>query len=684
MRQRGAMFACVWLVLWNPGCAVDAESAPAVGASPALHDGDAPKSSERRLMTPALRAAWLRVRQELVVTENGKLTASDGENYDFFGNAVAISGDLAVVGADVEDGAGVARGAAYVFERNLGGADSWGERKKLTASDAADDDHFGGDVAIAGDLAVVGANVEDGAGVARGAVYVFERDLGGADNWGERKKLTASDAADNDYFGGAVAISGDLAIVGARAEDGAGDARGAAYVFERNLGGAENWGERKKLTASDAANADHFGSAVAISGDLAVVGGSDKAGVTSLEGAAYVFERALGGADNWGERKKLTASDAWNGDFFGGAVAISGEFAVVGSFFKNTARGAAYVFERNLGGADSWSERKKLIASDAQQDDRFGAHVAISGDLAVVGAGSEDGAGEGRGAAYVFERDLGGADNWGERKKLTASDAADSDNFGGGGVAISGDLTIVGADRQAGAGILRGAVYVFGHEDGLGVACSGQAHCASGYCVDGVCCDTTCAGGENDCVACSVAAGAEVDGACGPRTDGSACDDGSSCNGADECLAGSCDSHARECTVPTSQEDAGATDAGGPDAGGDGTGDETATDAGGIGAGSDGTGADTPGSATDGDTGAAHAGANGGDGGSTMDNASSHGGCGCRIAGRPPHAPWMNVPGLLALAFAIVGASRVRRRPGHPRALRVARAHLSPLAKKVS
>jgi hypothetical protein len=164
----------------------------------------------------------------LLHAQAAQLTASDAEDEDYFGGSVAISGDTAVVGAYEEDGAGSNRGAAYVFERNQGGADSWGQVTKLTASDAENDDYFGFSVAISGDTVVVGAYDEDGAVINRGAAYVFERNQGGLDKWGEVTKLTASDAETGDRFGRSVAISGDTAIVGAYTEDGGGSWRGAA------------------------------------------------------------------------------------------------------------------------------------------------------------------------------------------------------------------------------------------------------------------------------------------------------------------------------------------------------------------------------------------------------------------------------------------------------------------------
>ena len=73
--------------------------------------------------------------------------------------------------------------------------------------------------------------------------------------------------------------------------------------------------------------------------------------------------------------------------------------------------------------ATNLNEVKKLTASDGEHADQLGTSVAVSGDTAVAGAPYEDSSGDNSGAAYVFQRDQGGAGNWGEVKKLTASDA---------------------------------------------------------------------------------------------------------------------------------------------------------------------------------------------------------------------------------------------------------------------
>lgn len=383
------------------------------------------------------------------IGEVKKLTAADAAMNDRFGESVAISGDTAVVGSLLDGDAGHGSGSAYVFARDQGGVNNWGQLKKLVASDAVGGDNFGVTVAITGDTIVVGAWADDDAGSASGSAYIFERNQEGADNWGEAKKLTASDAAAGDNFGYSVAISGDTIIVGAIGDADVGANTGAAYVFGRAEGGPGNWGEVTKITASDAAAGDLFGFPVAISGDDAVVGATRNTDAGDESGSAYVFGRDQDGPDNWGEVKKLAASGLVGGHQFGSAAAISGDIVVVGA--PNVGE-AAYVFARNEGGTDNWGEIKKLTSGGAPI--AFGYSAAISGDAVLVG-----GIG-GNGSAYVFERNLGGPDSWGQIQSLTASDAAELDNFGW-SAAISGDTLIVGANANDDAGSTSGSAYVF-------------------------------------------------------------------------------------------------------------------------------------------------------------------------------------------------------------------------------
>jgi hypothetical protein len=332
-------------------------------------------------------AVYVFNRHDGIWVETQKLTASDGEAGDQFGDSVAVSGSIIIVGAPFKFINGhLFHGAAYVFERHGG---SWIETQKLIESDGSA--FFGWSVAVSGATIVVGSTVNE-------SVSVFNRQGG---SWVETQRLIASDGAANDLFGISVAVSGSTIVVGASGDDfGSNVNQGSAYIFERRGG---SWVEMQKLTASDGAAFKAFGNPVAISGSTIVTGASlDNIGSNSLQGSAYVFERQGGG---WSETQKLTASDGAAVDLFGSSVALSGSTIVVGAPNDDVggifAQGSAYIFERHGG---SWVETEKLIASDGRSLDVFGHSVAISGSTVVVGAPFVDiGSNSAQGAAYVFE-----------------------------------------------------------------------------------------------------------------------------------------------------------------------------------------------------------------------------------------------------------------------------------------
>jgi hypothetical protein len=392
-----------------------------------------------------------------------KLTSGDIADSDNFGYAVALDGNFAIVGAPGANGEGTDRGQAYIFLKSQGGADGWGQVKALVAGDAADSDFFGLSVDISGDYAVVGAPGENGSGTNQGAAYVFYRNQGGADNWGQVKKLTAADKADDDSFGYAVAIAGETLIVGADREDGAGTDRGAAYIFLKDDGGADNWGQVIKLQAEDPEDAGQFGLSVAIDGDVALVGAAGMDGSGLNRGAAYLFARDLGGIGAWGLVKKLLPSTPSDDSWFGNSVALDGSLAVIGEPWNDgsgTNRGAVYLFKRDYGGADNWGQLRKLVASDPHDDDFFGYSVAVAGGNVVVGAAQAPGGGTERGQAYLFSQDEGGTDAWGEVQRLRASDGQNQDWFGFSS-AILGSYILVGAVGEDGSGTAWGAAYLF-------------------------------------------------------------------------------------------------------------------------------------------------------------------------------------------------------------------------------
>jgi hypothetical protein len=379
-------------------------------------------------------------------TQQQKIVASDAQAGDYFGRSAAISGDTVVVAAYGEDTTAGGAGAAYIFTRS---GTTWSQQQKIQASDAQAGDNLGYSVGIDGDTLVVGAHKEDNTGGAdAGAAYIFTRS---GTTWSQQAKLTASDAQATDYFGWSVAIDGDTVVVGAYYEDAGGGDAGAAYIFTRS---GTTWSQQAKLTASDAQATDYFGISAAISGDTVVVGAYQEDTGGSKAGAAYVFTRS---GTTWSQQQKIQASDKQAGDYFGRSAAISGDTVVVGAYREDTTAsdaGAAYIFTRS---GTTWSQQQKIQASDAQASDNFGISAAISGDIVVVGSYVEDTTATDAGAAYIFTRS---GTTWSQDKKIQASDAQASDNLGY-SLGIDGDTVVVGAHKEDYWGTDAGAAYIF-------------------------------------------------------------------------------------------------------------------------------------------------------------------------------------------------------------------------------
>jgi len=459
--------------------------------------------------------------------QQAKLAASDGAANDNLGNAVSVSGRTALVGARFDDDRGGNSGAAYLFVRS---GSTWSQRAKLTASDGAANDRFGWSVSVSGDTALVGAYLDDDKGNDSGSAYLFARS---GSTWSQQAKLTASDGALKDYFGTSVSVSGGTALVGARQDDDRGSGSGSAYLFVRS---GSAWSQQVKLTASDGAANDRFGGSVSLNGDTALVGAHNDDDRGSDSGSAYLFARS---GSTWGQQAKLTASDGATSDYFGSTVSVSGGNALVGARQdddRGSDSGSAYLFARS---GSTWSQQAKLTASDGAMSDDFGSTVSLSGDTALVGAWMDDDRGSSSGSAYQFVR---GGGTWSQQAKLTASDGVGGDFFGF-SVSVSGYTALVGAIGDDDKGNNSGSVFLFNtREDCQGVNgahCSTSTQCASGHCVDGVCCDSACGGGvSTDCQACSLLAGALEPGQCSPslastvcRAPTGACDQAETCNG---------------------------------------------------------------------------------------------------------------------------------------------------------
>ncbi len=373
-----------------------------------------------------------------------KLLASDGAAGDVFGLSGAIDGDVIAIGAIWDDDHGFNSGAVYVYELDAKGV--WSETFKIVPADGSSEDVFGRSVAVDGDTILVGANGDDDNGFDAGAGYVFVRD---GDAWIQQAKLLALDGASVDRVGWSVDLDGDTAVLSAHRDDDAGSSSGSAYVFVRDA--ADNWTQEVKLTASDAAADDVFGHDVAVSGDTIIVGAYKDDDHGSSSGSVYVFERDA--EDLWQQTDKLTASDANTGYHYGRFLDLLGDTALIGSPFHHPLNfGAVYVVRRVDG---VWSEDAMLTADDPTTQEWFGSAVSIDGETALVG--SFYGEGNHPGEAYVFH-DAG--EGWTLVANPTAFDGSIGDRFGR-MVALHAGNAVVGASGNDDLGTDSGSAYTF-------------------------------------------------------------------------------------------------------------------------------------------------------------------------------------------------------------------------------
>jgi FG-GAP repeat/WD40-like Beta Propeller Repeat len=376
-----------------------------------------------------------------------------------FGWSPSISGNTAVIGG---------RNGTYVLERNTQGI--WQIIKIIQIPIETPPDtqiFFPNSSAISGNTIVIGTwNALydiDGDGIKEedvGAAFVYERNQGGTNNWGLVKELVSSDrnvkVLNNGgiRFGVRVAIEGDSIVVTASTPitTASGTNYGAVYVFGRNQGGTNNWGQVKRLAPTIPLS--DFGASLSLSNGTLIIGSSPSSlSIPSTDWAAYIFARDKGGPNNWGEVKRLTTNDSR--EAFGYDVSISGDIAVTAAFSDYDANrngtiecgrqtpnvgnsecdlGTVHIFSRNQGGPNNWGLLKKLTPPNFKGFERTPITVAISNSRLVLGSPTDtsipDPDGNYIGAAYVFEQNLGGTNNWGQTAKLLPSDLTRGTQFG--------------------------------------------------------------------------------------------------------------------------------------------------------------------------------------------------------------------------------------------------------------
>jgi VCBS repeat-containing protein len=346
------------------------------------------------------------------------------------------------------------------------------ETARLAASDGSSADEFGFSVGASRKLVAAGAPFDDdstiqGSGNKTGSAYLYARDAGGANAWGEASKMVASLRGIGDEFGYSTDVNedGTVLAVGARRAREAGINTGAAWIFRRT---GDTWTELARLVAPGLASGDEFGFSVALNaaGDVLVVGAPKHRPGSNRTGAAFVFVRAPGAAETWAYAGRLQPTDGSTDDEFGRSVSVQGDWVLVGSprhSPTNKKSGAGYLYRRQPAG--TWAFVVKLRAAAGDNNDEFGHAVAIHDGWLAVGARLDEANGKKSGTVYLFQQSAPGSNTWTEMRMLQSPLSGIDDEYGF-AVGLDREFLVVGARRESIAGRRAGAIYVHSRNSG--------------------------------------------------------------------------------------------------------------------------------------------------------------------------------------------------------------------------
>jgi len=344
------------------------------------------------------------------IRDNGQVTPSSITLGDDFGNAIAISDSLAVIGAVSKD---LRTGSAFIYKLKPNG--KWTQVTELMPADLIRCDQFGSSIAISGDTIFVGAPCKNDAGV----VYVFARQAG--DTWVEINKMQPTAGAINDYYGISMGVSQNTLVIGA-------DGRSSVFVYQKNNSGG--WALEQEIVSNGGPNTK-FGTAVGISGQTIVVGAPDD----GMLGAIYAYEKDE--TSTWVEKLYSVPDSLSINSFYGDEVAISGNTIIASSYNPMLNSNKIYYYERNASG--NWQLIGTLNTDTLTYHANAGYSLAIRDNTIVVGAPNND---DDRGAVIVFEKNAAGI--WQHKKVIIPTNLANGDYYGA-SVALGKNAIVVGA-----------------------------------------------------------------------------------------------------------------------------------------------------------------------------------------------------------------------------------------------
>jgi len=426
--------------------------------------------------------------------------------YDYFGTSVDLDGDILIVANKAAPGTNIGDGA-FIFSRNQGGADNWGQVVELEASDPNDPLGFGNAVGIHGDWAFVGCQEQS---TTQGRVFIYQKNEGGANKWGLVQEISAVVSNAPNFFGHSLAVSpsGEFLLVGAIlvGEQGSTNPQlGAAHLYAAEAGLFVHIAE----LPSPSPTLEDFGASVTISDTALAVRASGDNNDSNFVGAVYAYDYSrtydsgLGRyIYNVSQAQEIRPPEEAAFDTFGYSLGLNSGLLCIGQAHAKI--GGAYqpepfFFYQRDPGTQQWvlsrimynpqstpaglfgssfdlteshlavavpsDSEVQIYALDGHAGDQLGSSVCVEGDTIVVGANQADGLAVNSGAAYVFGRQTGTLDRWSLKHKIMANDGASDDQFGV-SASLNGDIVVIGAFGDDDHGSSSGAAYAFSRNSG--------------------------------------------------------------------------------------------------------------------------------------------------------------------------------------------------------------------------
>lgn len=354
-----------------------------------------------------------------------RISPPDTTRGTWFGTAVAIDGEWAVIGATGDDGCGENAGAAWVYRAI--NTDEWALDARLTSSDCGAEHFFGNEVKVDGDRIVVSSFRTFVNQEISNAVHVFERQ---DSVWVQTARILSPDDSQSGPFASSIDLDGNRILITSSGDTSRGSMNGKGFIFEPNTRGT--WINTAVLESPLPPAAGVLGTSSALDGDRAVLGGSTysrgrpgmvaayhrnaKTGewdVTEtlrgvrdffisldIRGDRLVIGESLGGSqqsgevriyrsvnDGWALEATLEPSTPYTYGAFGSEVALGDDFVLVSGFDEQldldiNVDQVVYVFFLKDG---SWKQRRILDVGESA----FGASLDLDQGRAIIGQAAE-------------------------------------------------------------------------------------------------------------------------------------------------------------------------------------------------------------------------------------------------------------------------------------------------------